>query len=105
MQQLLGLCQQFSLWVLDIAPATLKMRLLLRKTSAFVWTPECEAEFMVNIVRCGNVTAKRSWASMAPIEAAATGIDWVVDHCSHYLKGSDKVVTVVTDHFPLVASC
>ena len=40
---------------------------------------------------------------MAPIEAAATRIDWVVDDCSHYLKGSDKAVTVVTDHFPLVA--
>ena len=53
---------------------------------------------MVNIIRCGSVAAKRSWASMAPIEAEATGIGWA--HCSHYLKGSDKVVTIVTDHYP-----
>ena len=26
-----------------------------------------------------------------------------MEHCSHYLKGSDKVITIVTDHFPLVA--
>ena len=58
---------------------------------------------MVNIIWCGSVAAKRSWASMAPIEAEATGIGWAVNHCSHYLKGSDKVVKVVTDHFPLVA--
>ena len=29
-----------------MAPATLNMRSLLRKASAFVWTPECEAEFI-----------------------------------------------------------
>ena len=117
--QLLGLCQQFAIWVPDMAPATVCMRALLRKASAFVWTPECEAEFqqmkavpaderfikpfdpdlytellvdtskvagagyiliqrtqdgVVHIVRCGSVAAKKSWASMAPIEAEATGI-------------------------------
>ena len=131
-----------------MAPATVNMRLLLRKATAFVWTPECEIEFVqmkavladegflkafdpnldtellvdtskiagagyiliqrtqageVYINRCGSVSAKRSWASMAPIEAEATSIGWAVEHCSHYLKGSDKVVTIVTDHHPLVA--
>ena len=46
---------------------------------------------------------KRSWGSMAPIEAEATGIGWAVEHCSYDLKGSDKVVTIVTNHYPLVA--
>ena len=144
----MGLGQQFSQWVPDMAPATVNMRSLLRKATAFVWTAECEAEFVqmkavltderfikaydpnlytellvdtskvagcgyiliqrtqegtVSIIRCGSVAATRSWASMAPIEAEATGIGWAVEHCSYYLKGSDKVVTVVTDHFPLVA--
>ena len=45
-RQLLGLCQQFSLWVLDMAPATMNMRSLLRKATVFVWTPECEIEFV-----------------------------------------------------------
>ena len=144
----MGLCQQFSQWVPDMAPATVNMRSLLRKATAFVWTAECEAEFvqmkavlsderfikaydpnlytellvdtsqvagagyiltqctqagMVNIIRCGSVAAKRSWASMAPIDAEGTGIGWAADHCSHYLKGSNKVVTVITDHFNLVA--
>ena len=40
---------------------------------------------------------------MATIQAEATGIGWAVEHCSYYLKGSDKVVTIITDHFPLVA--
>ena len=40
---------------------------------------------------------------MAPIEAEATGIGWAVEHCSYDLKGSDKVVTIVTNHYPLVA--
>ena len=43
---LLGLCQQFALWVPDMAPATVSMRSLLRKNTAFMWTPECEAEFV-----------------------------------------------------------
>ena len=49
------------------------------------------------------MATKRSWASMAPIEAEASGIGWAVEHCSHYLKGSDKTISVVTDHYPLVA--
>ena len=40
---------------------------------------------------------------MAPIESEATGIGWAVEHCAYYLKGSNKVVKIVTDHFPLVA--
>ena len=43
---------------------------------------------MVNIVRCGNVTAKRSWASMAPIETEATDIDWVVCPSSPSASGT-----------------
>ena len=42
----MGLCQQFSIWVPDMAPATVNMRSLLRKATAFVWTPECEIEFV-----------------------------------------------------------
>ena len=57
----------------------------------------------MNIIRCGSVDVKRIWASKTTIESVAISIGWAVDHCSHYLKGSDKVVTVVTDHFPLVA--
>ena len=44
-RQLLGLVQQFSWWVPDMAPATVSMRALLRKNTAFIWSPECEAEF------------------------------------------------------------
>ena len=44
-RQLLGLCQQFALWVPDMAPATINLRAILKKSSAFVWSPECEAEF------------------------------------------------------------
>ena len=62
--------------------------------------PKNDAE-SVHIVRCGSVNAKKSWASMAPVEAEATGIEWAVDHCSHYLKGSDNTFTVITDHYPL----
>ena len=53
----------------------------------------------MHIIRFSRVAAKKSWASMAPIE----GFGWAVEHCSHYLKGSDKVVTMITDHSPLVA--
>ena len=35
------MCQQFAIWVPDIAPATFSLRSLLRKATAFV----CEAEF------------------------------------------------------------
>ena len=49
------------------------------------------------------MAAKRSLASMAPIEAEAAGIGWAMEHCSHYLKGSDKTISVVTDLYPLVA--
>ena len=121
---------------------------MLRKSTAFVWTAECQEEFtqmkevltderfiksydpdlytellvdtskvagcwyiliqltkegVVHIIRCCSVAAKRSWEAMASIEAEATGIGWAVDHCSYYLKGSDKVETIVTGHFPLVA--
>ena len=31
-------------------------------------------EGVVHIIICGSVAAKRSWASMAPIEAEGTGI-------------------------------
>ena len=44
-RQLMGLVQQFSQWVPDMAPATVSMRALLRNNTAFMWTPECEAEF------------------------------------------------------------
>ena len=34
-KQLLGLCQQFAVWVPDMAPATVSLRLLLKKSTAF----------------------------------------------------------------------
>ena len=119
-----------------MAPATVSLRSLLRKATAFVWTPECKAQFQqmkailsderyikpsdpelytellvdtskvagagtiliqrsqdgtVHIVRCGSVAAKKSWASMALIEAEDAGIGWAVEHYSHYLKSSDKI--------------
>ena len=64
---------------------------------------QCTQAGEVHIIRCVSVSAKKKWASMAPIEEEATGIGWAVEHCSHYLKGSDKVVTIITDHHPLVA--
>jgi hypothetical protein len=45
-RQLLGLVQQFSRWVPDMVPATVSIKALLRKNTAFVWSPECEAEFV-----------------------------------------------------------
>ena len=129
-----------------MAPATVSIRALLRKNSAFVWSPECQAEFVqiksilsddrynrpfdpsldtellvdtskvsgcgyillqrrpdggVNIVRCGSVAAQRGWAGMSPIESECTGIGWAVQHCGYYLKGSSKVIKVITDHYPL----
>ena len=44
-QQLLGLCQQFAVWVPDMAQANINLRSILRKSWAFFWKPECEAEF------------------------------------------------------------
>ena len=41
----MGLCQQFSQWVPDMAPAKVVMRSLLRKSTEFVWTAECQEEF------------------------------------------------------------
>ena len=46
-RQLLGLVQQFARWVPDMAPATVNIRALLRKNTAFVWSPECEEEFVL----------------------------------------------------------
>ena len=130
-----------------MAPAKVVMRSLLSKSTAFVWTAECQEEFtqlkevltderfisydpnlytellvdtskvagcgyiliqltkegVVHIIRCFSVAAKRSWEAMASIEAEATGIGRAFDHCSYYLKGSDKVKTIVTGHYPLVA--
>ena len=63
--------------------------------------PNDEAE-PVNIVRFGSVSAKKSWASMAPVEADATGIGWAVEHCSNYIRSSDKKISVITDHYSLV---
>ena len=145
-RQLLGLVQQFARWVPNMAPATVNIRALLRKNTAFVWSPECEEEFVlmksvltderynkpfdpnldtellvdtsrvsgcsyiliqrtpegtVNIVRCGSMAAQRGLAEMSPIESEATGIGWAVEHCGYYLKGSNKVIKVITDHFPL----
>ena len=34
-RKLLGLCQQFAVWVPDMAPATVSLRLLLKKSMAF----------------------------------------------------------------------
>ena len=144
-RQLLGLVQQFSQWCPDLSPATVSMRTLLRDNTSFMWSPECEEEFVqiktvladeryikpfdpdldsellvdtskvsgcgyiliqrnkeggVNIIRCGSTAAKRGWAGMSPIESEATGIGWAVEHCSHYLKGSSRVIKVVCDHFP-----
>ena len=146
-RQLLGLVGQFSRWVPDMAPATVSMRALLRKNTAFIWTPECQVEFKqmksvlvdeqfikafdpnlhtellvdtskvpgcgyiliqrtqegaVHIIRCGSMAAKRGWAGMSPIESEFRGIGWAVEHCAYYLKGSSKVMKIVTDHFPLV---
>ena len=56
----------------------------------------------VNIIRCGSMAAKQGWAVMSPIESKSTGIGWMVEHCSHYLKGSSKVIKIFSDHFPLV---
>ena len=130
-----------------MAPATVSLRALLRKNTAFMWTPECQAEFermklvlsderfikafdpnldtkllvdtfkvsgcgyiliqrtqegAVHIIRCGSMAAKRGWAGMSPIESECTGIGWGVEHCAYYLKGSSKVVKIITDHFPLL---
>ena len=41
----MGLVGQFSVWVPDMAPATVSMRALLRENTAFMWTPECQVEF------------------------------------------------------------
>ena len=38
-RQLLVLCQQFSRWVPEMAPATVSMRAPLRRNTAFMWTP------------------------------------------------------------------
>ena len=46
-RQLLGLVQQFSRWVPDMAPAIVNLRALLRKNTAFVWSPECKEEFVL----------------------------------------------------------
>ena len=130
-----------------MAPATVSMRALLRKNTAFIWTPECQVEFKqmksvladeqfikafdpnldtellvdtskvsgcgyiliqrtqegaVHIIRCGSMAAKRGWAGMSPIESEFRGVGWAVEHCAYYLKGSSKVMKIVTDHFPLV---
>ena len=45
MRQLLSLYQQFSQWMLDMAPATVNMRSLVRKSTALVWSADCEVEF------------------------------------------------------------
>ena len=39
--QLLGLVEQFSRWVPDMVPATVSIRALLHKNTAFMWTSEC----------------------------------------------------------------
>ena len=44
-RQLLGMCQQFAIWVPDMAPATFSLRYLLRKATEFVWTAECKEDF------------------------------------------------------------
>ena len=45
-RQLLGLVQQFSQWCPDLSPATVSMRTLLRDNTSFMWSPECEEEFV-----------------------------------------------------------
>ena len=36
-----------------MAPTTFNLRLILRKATTFVWTPECEAEFeQIKIILC-----------------------------------------------------
>ena len=64
---------------------------------------QCSQDGTVHFVWCGSMAAHKSWASRAPIEAEAAGIGWAVEHCSHYLKGSDKIISVITDHYPLVS--
>ena len=48
------------------------------------------------------MAVNRGWAGMLPIESECTGIGWAVEHCAYYLRGSSKVVKLITDHFPLV---
>ena len=40
---------------------------------------------------------------MAPVEAEAAGIGWAEEHCSHYLKCSDKIISIITDYYLLVS--
>ena len=55
-------------------------------------------EGSVHIVRCGSGAA-----SMAPIRTEAAVIGWAVEYCAHFLKRSDKTISVITDRYPLVA--
>ena len=46
LRSFLGLANQLALFVPDAAHCTVKMRQLMKKTSAFMWLPDHEEEFV-----------------------------------------------------------
>ena len=59
-----------------------------------------DKEGKTRVVRCGSVTAKKSWKSLSPIESEAVGICWSAQALDYYLRGAPKVRCII-DHRPL----
>ena len=40
----------------------------------------------------------------SPIEMELMGLFWAASNCSYYILGSERPITVITDHKPLVGA-
>ena len=69
------------------------------RAQGFVLLQE-DAEGKKRVVRSGSVAAKKSWASLSPIESEAIGLVWSADSLDYYLHGCPSI-TCVLDHCPL----
>ena len=58
----------------------------------------------MNMVKCNSIAPKSSWRGYSPLEMELMGLYWAPSNCSYYILGSQRPITVITDHKPLVGT-
>ena len=55
----------------------------------------------IDIIRCGSLSAKKSWKFMSPLITEALGISIAMDKLHWWVRASAKPVQILTDHRPI----
>ena len=78
-----------------MAPATVNLRLILKKSMAFVWTPACEAEFQqMKMILCNEKYIKpfdlELYIELLMYTSKVAGAEYILIQCSQ-----DRTVHIV----------